>query len=114
MRTMMSTLGIDNCCRNSAISLVSSEGKSVNVNKYFLFIYNDFYRSLFTELKFDDVTIIFDNWSFNDLLSFQRMVTDKHFKCTQTVENQEEQNTNKTDIETKKERSEYIEYDDRF
>ena len=108
----MSLFGIDNCCRNSAISLVSSEGKSVNVNKYFLFIYNEFYKNLLTELKSNDVTIIFDDWSFNDLLMFQRVVTEKHFKCISTLENHEEQNTNKTDIETKKERSEYIEYDD--
>ena len=101
----MSAFGVDNCCRNLSISLVSSEGKTVNVNKYFLMIYNEFYRSLLTELQSDDVTIVYDDFSFADLLSFQKLVNEKYFKCTTTVEDPKEQKPYKAEIETKKDTS---------
>ena len=83
---MISTLGLDTCCKNSSVSLVSSEGKLVKVNKYFLLLYNGFYNRLLSQLDMDDVTILFDDVSFSDLLSFQENVHGKHLTCVETAD----------------------------
>ena len=87
---MKAIFGEENCCRKSSISLVASDGQSVTVNKYFLLIYDDFFKSLMTEMSSDDVTIFFDDISFQDLLVFQTNVHEKHFKCKITVEDHKE------------------------
>merc|ERR1712126_46405 len=50
-------------------------------------------------------TKIYEDSSFIDLLSFQRLVFEKHFKCTSYVKDHEEQNHEKTDFETVKDKS---------
>merc|ERR1712126_87351 len=50
-------------------------------------------------------TIVYEDSSFIDLLSFQRLVFEKHFKCTSSVKDHEEQNHEKTDFETVKDKS---------
>ena len=91
---MKGIFGEENCCRYSSVSLVSSDGKSLNVNKYFLLIYDDFYKSLMTEMSSYDVTIIFDDLSFHDLLVLQTNIHEKHFKCQTTDEDHKEHTDN--------------------
>ena len=101
---MQAIFGLDNCCSNAIVSLLSSDGKLVKVNKYFLFLHNDFYKNLLVDLNSDDVTIVFDDVSFCDLLVFQKSVHEKHFKCINTAEDIEQQNTSRTDTGTRSEK----------
>ena len=87
---MNPALGLETCCKNSSVSLVSSEGKVVRVNRYFLLLYNDFYNRLLSQLDTDDVTIVFDDVSFCDLQSFQEIVHGKHLRCIETADQQAE------------------------
>ena len=77
----------------ASVTFKSSEGKSIQINKYFLFLYDAFYRSILEECAGESATFIFEGATFDDLILLREKIYKKHLRCgdlidksTETVE----------------------------
>ena len=72
---------------NNQVSFRTSEGEGIEVNKYFLFLYDEFYRNIIEEKIEEQLVFIFDGYSFEELKQLRKTVVLKHFKCRDTCQN---------------------------
>ena len=63
------------------VTLKSCEGKSVQINKYFLYLFNSFYRSILEENLEVSHLFIFEGVTFDELILLQKQILQKHLQC---------------------------------
>ena len=63
------------------VTFKSCEGKSIEVNKYFLFLYDAFYRSILNENIEENIVFIFEEASINELIVLRDKILQKHLQC---------------------------------
>ena len=54
----------------------------IQVNKYFLFLYNEFYRSILDECMDEGIVFIFDQATLDDLTLLREQIYQKHLQCS--------------------------------
>ena len=69
-------------CDISCVTFKSCEGKSIQVNKYFLFLYNAFYRSILDECTDEGIVFIFEGATLDDLTLLKEQIYQKHLQCS--------------------------------
>ena len=57
------------------------DGRSIQVNKYFLFLYNEFYRNILNECMDEDIAFIFEGATLDDLTLLKEQIYQKHLHC---------------------------------
>ena len=65
----------------TCVTFKSCEGKSIEINKYFLFLYDAFYRSTLDENLEESLVFIFEGASFDDLIVLRDKILQKHLQC---------------------------------
>ena len=65
----------------------TAKGESVEVNKYLLLLYDEFYQNIIGEKIEEQLVFIFDCYSFEELEQLRNRVVLKHFKCKDTCQN---------------------------
>ena len=71
-----------NVCDPACITFQTCEGKSIQVNKYFLFLYDDFFRSILDENMEDSLVFIFAEASIDELVLLKEQIYQKHLQCS--------------------------------
>ena len=66
---------------SNVVIFSTAEGESVEVNKYFLLLYDDFYRKIVWEGIEEQLVFIFDGYTLDELEQLRNTVVLKHFKC---------------------------------
>ena len=65
----------------ASVTFKSSEGRSIHINKYFLFLFNSFYRSILEELIEESPVFIFEGVSYDELILLEKQILLKHLQC---------------------------------
>ena len=65
----------------TCVTFKSCEGKSIEINKYFLFLYDAFYRSILDENIEEGLVFIFDGASYEELIVLRDNILQKHLQC---------------------------------
>ena len=65
----------------TCVRFKSCEGKSIEINKYFLFLYDAFYRSILDDRMEESLVFIFDGASFDELIVLRENILQKHLQC---------------------------------
>ena len=64
------------------VTLSNSQGETVKVNRYFLELYNEFYQNILKSFgALDELYLIYENASLEDLEHLKQNINTKHFKC---------------------------------
>ena len=92
----------------------SFDGRSIEVNKYFLFLYDAFYKSILEDNMEESLVFIFEGATFDELILYRDQIHQKHLQCVDHSHSQiseggqtiKEYTENKTDTEP----SEYTEF----
>ena len=70
---------------NSSVLFFSTiDGEFVKVNRYFLFLFDGFFRELLLKLPentLDDLVITFEGHTLDELTTLKNRITSKHFEC---------------------------------
>ena len=69
------------CSDPASVTFKSCEGKSIEVNKYFLFLYDAFYRSILNENIEESLVFIFEGASFDEIIVLRDQILQKHLQC---------------------------------
>ena len=69
-------------CDPSCVTFKACDKKSIQVNKYFLFLYNEFYRSILDECMDEGIVFIFDQATLDDLTLLREQIYQKHLQCS--------------------------------
>ena len=69
------------CSDPASVTFKSCEGKSIEINKYFLFLYDAFYRSILNENIEESLVFIFDGASYEELIVLRDKILQKHLQC---------------------------------
>ena len=72
---------------SNVVSFSTAEGKGVEVNKYFLLLYNDFFGKIVLEGIEEQLVFIFDGYTIEELEQLRNTVVLKHFKCEEPSPN---------------------------
>ena len=59
----------------------TSDGKSIRINKYFLFLYNEFYRQLLHSHMNEELVFIFEGIKEEDLITLSKDIENRHLNC---------------------------------
>ena len=91
----------------ACVTFRSCEGKSVLINKYFLFLFNPFYRSILEELIEESLVFIFEGVSFEELILLEKQIHQKHLLCSDPTPlcDDDKNNDNDNDDDQKTEHS---------
>ena len=65
----------------SCVTFKSCEGNSIQVNKYFLFLYDDFYRRILDENNDASIVFIFEGATLDELNLLREQIYQKHLQC---------------------------------
>ena len=65
----------------SCVTFKSCEGNSIQVNKYFLFLYDDFYRRILDENNDASLVFIFEGATFDEIIILREQIYQKHLQC---------------------------------
>ena len=63
------------------IDLVSVEGGTLKINRFFLQLHNTFFHSLLLEHQHEDLVIIFSDTEISELKALKKSVLEKHILC---------------------------------
>ena len=66
---------------SNVVIFSTAKGENVEVNKYFLLLYDDFYRQIVWEGIEEQLVFIFDGYTLDELEQLRNIVVLKHFKC---------------------------------
>ena len=80
---------------SNVVIFSTAEGENVEVNKYFLLLYDDFYRQIIWEGIEEQLVFIFDGYTLEELEQLRNTVGLKHFSCKDRCQT----STNKTTLE---------------
>ena len=69
-------------CDPSCVTFKACDKKSIQVNKYFLFLYNEFYRSILDECMDEGLVFIFEGATLDDLTLLREQIYQKHLQCS--------------------------------
>ena len=78
-------------CSNVVI-FSTAEGESIEVNKYFLLLYDDFYRTIIWEGIEEQLVFIFDGYTLEELEHLRNITVLKHFKCKDLCQTSKSEN----------------------
>ena len=84
------------------VTFKSCEGKSVLINKYFLFLFDPYYWSIQEELVEESPVFIFEGVSFEELILLEKQIHQKHLLCSDPTAlfDDDENNVNDNDQKT--------------
>ena len=71
----------DSFSNPACVTFRTWDGRSIQVNKYFLLLFNDFYRSILDECMDEDKVFIFDGATLDDLTLLKKQIYQKHLHC---------------------------------
>ena len=86
-------------CDPSCVTFKACDKKSIQVNKYFLFLYNAFYRSILDECMNEGIVFIFEGSTLDDLTLLKEQIYQKHLQCgdhNQLSEDHQKNESNET------------------
>lgn len=72
------------------------DGRSIQVNRYFLFLYDAFYKSILEENMENSLVFIFVEATFDELNLLKKQIYQKHFQCVDHSESQKDDQENKS------------------
>ena len=75
------TEGSSKICDPSCVTFKACDKKSIQVNKYFLFLYNAFYRSILDECMNEGIVFIFEGSTLDELILLKEQIYQKHLQC---------------------------------
>ena len=90
---------------SDSVTFKSCEGKSVLINKYFLFLFNPFYRSILEELIELSPVFIFEGVSFEELIFLEKQIHQKHLLCSDPTLLDDDENNDNDDQKTQHSRT---------
>ena len=65
----------------ASVIFKTSEGESIHINKYFLFLYDAFYRSILDTIIEGNLVFIFEGATLNELILLREQIHQKHLQC---------------------------------
>ena len=65
----------------ASVTFKTSEGESIQINKYFLFLYDAFYQSVLNEIMVENIVFIFEGVTLNELILLREQIYRKHLQC---------------------------------
>ena len=74
------------------VNFSTVDGKCVPINKYYLFLYSEFYSELLHSHDHEDLVFIFEALNKEDLVNLSKDINNKHMNCQVKCKNQTEHN----------------------
>ena len=65
----------------ACVTFRSCDGRSIEINKYFLFLYDAFYRNILDANMEESLVFIFEGVSFDELIVMKDKILQKHLQC---------------------------------
>ena len=65
----------------ASVIFKTSEGESIHINKYFLFLYDAFYRSILDTIIEGNLIFIFEGATLDELILLREQIHQKHLQC---------------------------------
>ena len=65
----------------ACVTFRSCDGRSIEINKYFLFLYDAFYRNILDANMEESLVFIFEGVSFDELTVMKDKILQKHLQC---------------------------------
>ena len=66
----------------ACVTFKSCGGQSVLINKYFLYLFNSFYRGILEEFIEENPVFIFEGITFEELMLLEKQILQKHLQCS--------------------------------
>ena len=79
----------------ACVTFKSCDGRSIEINKYFLYLYNTFYRSILEENMEESLIFIFEGATYDELILSRDQIHQKHLQCTDHSQSQISEETQK-------------------
>ena len=75
----------------ACVTFKSCDGRSIEINKYFLYLYDAFYRNILEENMEERLVFIFEGAKYDELILFRDQIYQKHLQCVDHSQNQSRQ-----------------------
>ena len=85
-----SYLDADQAC----VTFNTFDGKGIKINKYFLLLYNTFYRNILSEFIEEGQVFIFESATLDDLSILKEQIYQKHLQCKDCFQSSKENQNN--------------------
>ena len=73
---------------SACVTFRSYDGRSIKINKYFLFLYDAFYKSILEDNMEESLVFIFEGATFDELILYRDQVHQKHLQCVDHSQSQ--------------------------